>query len=381
LAKASRLEPGDKLEVWISTGEAEGDVWAASTVTSIDQGEFSVLVSEWADLDPSDPRHLEAYEEGPYLLRDEGRDWRHRAPRSPGVSVGESVEILLEVEGDGDVWAASIVQSVSEEAFTVLVQEWANLDPSDPDYEEAYEEGPFDADDEGDEWRRCAAPSGAGSAAERAAVEAVLEATSGLKRAGISDEDRRQWPAVNEAAEALYAALGGGAAIATDPRLVGDWELIGCTSQANQLKRGLTGLGAAPFTGFVALHWSISGAGGVTVRETLDFFGKPVILNELRGELLFSDDGRSMREGYLEADIGGQQKSPSFKGAAATLEDSVISSDGSLRLGRWESGGILVFRKMGSGELAAYLEEQLLPSEGGTYIGNPTWPGPVERTK
>ena len=73
--------------------------------------------------------------------------------------------------------------------------------------------------------------------------------------------------------------------------------------------------------------------------------------------------------------MGGQCKSPAFSGATATLMASVITSDGSLRLGR-DASGVLVFRKMEAGQMNAYLEDNLLPTAGGTYFDNPTWKGP-----
>jgi len=101
-------------------------------------------------------------------------------------------------------------------------------------------------------------------------------------------------------------------------------------------------------------------------------------MNELRGAVGFSEDGLSMQEQYLEADMGGQQNSPAFRSATATIAASVITSDGKLRLGR-TTDGLLVFRKMAPGQLASFLADNLLPTDGGTYLGNPKWKGPVER--
>jgi hypothetical protein len=127
------------------------------------------------------------------------------------------------------------------------------------------------------------------------------------------------------------------------------------------------------------LHFSFSAEGSVTAKETLEFFGKPVILNELRGSASFTDDGDSMQETYDEADMGGQQRSPVFSGVTFTLLESAISSCGTIRLGRDDEDNVYVFRKLAPGELAAYLKDTLLPSAGGTFLGNPNWKGPVER--
>ena len=104
-----------------------------------------------------------------------------------------------------------------------------------------------------------------------------------------------------------------------------------------------------------------------------------MIVNELRGEVCFSDDGYDMLESYKEADLGGQQNSAAFRGADATVLSSIISTDGTLRLARGGKGAVFVYRRMPPGALTAWLDENLLPTDGGTYLGNPTWKGPVER--
>ena len=56
-------------------------------------------------------------------------------------------------EGPEDiVWAAAKVTDVSASgSFNVLVTEWDSLSADDPAYEAAYEEGPYEAADEGSE--------------------------------------------------------------------------------------------------------------------------------------------------------------------------------------------------------------------------------------
>jgi len=308
------------------------------------------------------------------------------------VALGENLQIFVEVdEAAGSVWAAASVYSIDlvSGEFMVKVTEWDSLAKDDPAYEAAYEEGSYTAGEEGEEWRRPASAAPAKAAAPRviattpspeeaAAVVAVASAAAKLKRCGI-DGDESEWPQLSAAVEALYVALYNvGQPIATDRRLVGDWQLIGCTSPEVSRRKGLTGLGAAVFTKLGALHYSFAADGGAVAKETLEFFGKPVILNELRGTLSFSADGRSMQEEYTEADMGGQQSTSVFSGSFSTLTASVISTDGTLRIGRGPDG-VLVFRKLPPGGLASYLEDQLLPKTGGTYLGNPEWKGPMER--
>ena len=36
-------------------------------------------------------------------------------------------------------------------------------------------------------------------------------------------------------------------------------------------------------------------------------------------------------------------------------------------------GGVIVFKKLADDQLTSFLEEKRLPTEGGTYMGNPTW--------
>ena len=223
---------------------------------------------------------------------------------------------------------------------------------------------------------RCPRPCADISEAD--AVESVLLITSSLKRFGLDQGDNRKADQLTSAVYALYDAMPTEPPIANDPRLVGDWQLVGCTSVEVISRKGLTGLGVAPFTNVGALHFSFAEDGQATAKETLEFFGKPVILNELRGRVGFSDED-TMREEYEAADLGGQASSSAFKGSSFTLLESAITSCGRLRLGRDDDTGVYVFKKLEPGGLASYLEYNRLPSEGGTYLGNPTWKGPVER--
>eukprot|EP00964_Phaeocystis_antarctica_P103387 scaffold68676_cov62-Phaeocystis_antarctica.AAC.1 len=265
---ASGVDVGDSLQIFVDTeDEAAGSVWAAASVNSIDSdsGEFMVKVIEWDSLAKDDPAYEAAYEEGPFTAGEEGEEWRRpeapvlKAGNGAGVAIGDSLQIFVEVdEAAGSVWAAASVYSIDlvSGEFMVKVTEWDSLAKDDPAYEAAYEEGPYTAGEEGEEWRRPASAAPAKAAAPRviattpspeeaAAVVAVASAAAKLKRCGI-DGDESEWPQLSAAVEALYVALYNvGQPIATDRRLVGDWQLIGCTSPEVSRRKGLTGLGAA----------------------------------------------------------------------------------------------------------------------------------------
>ena len=99
---------GDSLQVEIDVAEegAEKLVWTAATVSSVDAdtGEFRVMVTGFADLPEDDEEYEEAYEEGPYIVRQdntyvdgyEGR-WR----RLPRVAESEGWRPWLEDRSDG----------------------------------------------------------------------------------------------------------------------------------------------------------------------------------------------------------------------------------------------------------------------------------------
>lgn len=225
----------------------------------------------------------------------------------------------------------------------------------------------------------CASISASISAEESNALETVVAITSSFKQFGIDNGDQRRSNELTAAVYELYDVMPTEPPIAEDPRLVGDWVLVGVTGLDMIARKGLTGLGAAPFTNIDSLHVSFTAEGKVMAKETLTFFGKPVILNELRGAVSFTDDGDSMRESYDVADLGGQANSPAFSGTEFTLLESAITSCGTYRLGRDDGTGVFVFKKMREGELLEWLNEVQLPASGGTYIGNPTWKGPVEK--
>jgi len=345
-----------------------------------------------------------------------------RAPRARVIAtasaaaappaIGEPLQVWIDCgEEDGSVWADATVRSVDETSneFTVWITEWDSLPEDDPAYEPAYEEGPYNAVGD-DEWRRPAAaddselddsepdapvadvpvPHGAvifdaakhvvyDYDAEAGAVEGIAAAAGALERpAGMDNDDKSRWAALNGAVETLYRASADSPAppVAEDPRLCGDWECVGCTSSELAERRGLTGLGSAPFTKLGGLFFSYQPSGQVVAREVLEFFGNPVILNELRGAFGFNGDGTAMQEKYLEADLAGQKESQAFQGATATLVDCRISADGAVRIGR-SAGGVLVFKKLVPGQLNEYLKAKRLPISGGTYLGNPEWAGPV----
>ena len=118
-----------------------------------------------------------------------------------------------------------------------------------------------------------------------------------------------------------------------DPRLLGDWELVGTTSEEIAKRSGMTGLGAVPFTSPAALFFSFRSDGSCVAKEVLQFFGRPVMLNELRGKYGFNPTGTMMQEKYVggDCDVGGQKNNPGFGGATATLTNLCITADGATR--------------------------------------------------
>jgi hypothetical protein len=93
--------------------------------------------------------------------------------------------------------------------------------------------------------RRCCAYASAASPAEAAAVEAVVAVTSSFTRLGLDGGDRREHDRLTSAVYALYDTMPTEPPIAEDPRLVGDWQLLGSTTVDFQTRKGITGLGAA----------------------------------------------------------------------------------------------------------------------------------------
>ncbi|EOD20514.1 hypothetical protein EMIHUDRAFT_208404 [Emiliania huxleyi CCMP1516] len=93
-----------------------------------------------------------------------------------------------------------------------------------------------------------------------------------------------------------------------DPRLEGAWEqaCVGCTSADFNTRKGLTGLGGAPFTSPAALFYCYGG-GAVCAKEVLRLFGRP--------------------ERFGDADLGGQRSSKEFAGATATTRPISITGD------------------------------------------------------
>ena len=80
----------------------------------------------------------------------------------------------------------------------------------------------------------------------------------------------------------------------------------------------MTGLGAAPFTNVKHIFYRFEPTGVVLAKEVLEFFGQPVIMNEMRGVYGFAPDGVMMQEKYTTADLGGMKDNKGFAGATAT---------------------------------------------------------------
>ncbi len=94
----------------------------------------------------------------------------------------------------------------------------------------------------------------------------------------------------------------------------------------------MTGLGAAPFTNVKHIFYRFEPTGEVLAKEVLEFFGQPVIMNEMRGVYGFAPDGVMMQEKYTTADLGGMKDNKGFAGATATLRSLCVTADGAMRL-------------------------------------------------
>lgn len=208
-------------------------------------------------------------------------------------------------------------------------------------------------------------------AAEEQAVNAVMRVVDQLKRFGVDKDDQRLIPELQRACEVLAVKTASSPApsLRDDGRLIGDWELIGTTSPDLVSREGLTGLGAAPFTSPVKLFYSFSPTGEILAKEVLEFFGKPIIVNELRGRFGFNDDGEWMQEQYGSADLSGKRNSDQFTSATATSKGVCFTCEGSVRMGftpSGNSGAYYVYRKLGEGEMNEWLQSKGLPLVGGT---------------
>ena len=197
-----------------------------------------------------------------------GREnYRCVAPRltttASAIDVGEQIQVELEDDDGALVWAAARVQRLEEDGFMVLVTEWDSLPTNDPRREEAYEEGPYRMDEEGEEWRRVAPtamPAGEvmfdrarhetyDYEAEAALTAKLVAEIALLKRFGIDKSERGTWPALSAACDALGRALIESPApqVREDPRLVGDWELVATTSTDIADRGGVTPVRLRPY--------------------------------------------------------------------------------------------------------------------------------------
>jgi len=205
-------------------------------------------------------------------------------------------------------------------------------------------------------------------AAEERATETIVQALVPLRRFGVDKQDAPSLPALQRACEelALQTEQSPAPPLRDDPRLLGDWELVGTTSTELAQRGGLTGLGTAPFTSPVTVFYTFDASGAVVAKEVLEFFGRPVVVNELRGRFGFSEDGAWLQEKYSEADLSGARNSAQFTEATATSRAVCLSADGALRLGFTPGSGFFVFKKLEAGQMDVWLEERSLPLVGGT---------------
>ena len=216
---------------------------------------------------------------------------------------------------------------------------------------------------------------------EAIAAEGVVEVLLRFKRAGLDASDKRQRVDFRGACDALSTATAESPApdLCDDPRLIGDWQLVGTNSPSLFEMAGYSGLGKAPFTQPHAIFFTFTATGVVVCKEVLEFFGKPVVLNELRGKFGFDETGALVQEQYSEADMGGQRNSAAFAGATLTFlsgsiggkaaAGSCITADGAMRLAAQVAGNepsYMVYKRLPLGALESFLSREKLPMSGGT---------------
>ena len=85
--------------------------------------------------------------------------------------------------------------------------------------------------------------------AEAIAAEGIVEVLR-FKRSGLDAGDKKHWTALRGACDELSQATAESPApaLCDDPRLIGDWQLVGTNSPSLFEAQGLSGLGNAPFT-------------------------------------------------------------------------------------------------------------------------------------
>jgi len=203
-------------------------------------------------------------------------------------------------------------------------------------------------------------------AAERVAVTSLREVLASLRRFGLDKADVERREKLNKACRTLLQYLPSGQPpLAEDPRFLGDWQLVGTSLPEFAQRQGITGLGSAPFTEPAGLFYRFDADGSVLAKEVLELFGKPILLNELRGKFLFDDSGEWLQEQYSSADLAGVADNPEFTSAKFTTQGNGFTSSGDLRI-HATSSGFNVYRRMPDGQLESWLQERDLPWVGGT---------------
>jgi hypothetical protein len=144
---------------------------------------------------------------------------------------------------------------------------------------------------------------------ERVLVNRLVASCDKFKRFGIDfDQDQKHWPELDKVCSELESRapyLAGPETKSPADFVVGDWMVLGTTSNSLRNNQGLTGIGKMPFTnphkfGLFFRYGSVSPVevdaeesslpqtsvvvgGNATVAEVLEVFGKPSLKNELRG--------------------------------------------------------------------------------------------------
>lgn len=312
---------------------------------------------------------LDALEEGGFIILDNTEEddviylgekvTNNDVFQSQGVS-----EAKADSEESSGVTGEQQVQALWQLGVAILKPEWegVELDRSNPEHVELMRQAAaFDREK----------AKTYDYSAEAKAFDSVILRLKKLKKFGVDEQDKDKVEDLRKACRNLGSFLIGSPAppLQMDRRLLGEWELVGTTSQELAERKGLTGMANAPLTKPGVIFYQFKESGEVITKEVLEFSGQPVLLNELRGEFFFSDDGKWMQEDYKEADLAGNKNSGQFLNSQAVTQHVCISSDGKLRVSLAPKGeSYFVYKKLQEGEMDRFLMERSLPLYGGTIV-------------